>query len=210
MGLAVSILAAIWSAKKGTNALIEGMNIAYDEEEHRGFIKKTAVTLGFTLGAVILTVLSMSLVIALPAALNNLGLPSSLEIAVRICRWILLSVILFGALAAIYRYAPDRHHAKWRWVSWGSVAGVALWLLASWGFSYYVSNFSSYNETYGSLAAVVILLMWLYISVYIILLGAEINSEIEHQTAKDSTTGPERPLGQRNAHHADTVGEPQK
>lgn len=207
VGVAVSILAAVWSAKKGMNALIEGMNIAYDEEDRRGFLKKTAITLAFTFGAVILTIMSMILVIALPAALGNLGLSAPVEFALRVARWVLLGAILLGALATIYRFAPDRDHPKWRWVSWGSSISVALWLAASWAFSYYVSNFGSYNDTYGSLAAVVILLMWLFISAYIVLLGAEINSELEHQTAKDSTEGPEQPLGKRHAHHADTVGE---
>lgn len=207
IGVVVSILAATWSAKKGMNALVEGMNIAYNEEERRGFVKKTLLTFVMTLGAVVVTILSMVLVIALPAALQALNLPDALAWTLRIVRWLILGAILLGSLAAVYRYAPSRDHAKWRWVSWGSGIAVALWLFASWAFSYYVSNFGSYNETYGSLAAVVILLMWLYISAYIILLGAEINSEMEHQTAKDSTEGPERPLGERGAHHADTVGE---
>lgn len=206
-GVAVSVLAAIWSAKKGMNALVEGMNIAYNEEDRRGFFKKTLLTFVLTLGAVVVTILSMVLVIALPAALQNLNLPDPIAWTLRIVRWLFLGAILLGSLAAIYRYAPDRDHPKWRWVSWGSGIAVALWLIASVAFSYYVSNFGSYNETYGSLAAVVILLMWLYISAYIILLGAEINSEMEHQTTKDSTDGPERPMGQRHAHHADTVGE---
>lgn len=209
IGVVISILAAIWSAKKGMNALIEGMNIAYDEEDRRGFIKKTGITLAFTFGGVVLTILAMVLVIALPAALGNMGLSEPVAIALRVARWVLLGAILLGALATIYRYAPDRDRPKWRWVSWGSGIAVALWLLASWAFSYYVSNFGSYNDTYGSLAAVVILLMWLFISAYIVLLGAEINSEMEHQTVKDSTHGREQPMGERNAHHADTVGSEQ-
>jgi membrane protein len=206
LGLAISIFLAIWSAKKGASALIEGMNIAYDEDDERGFFKKTAVSLAFTFGAILLAIICAVLVVALPAALGNLGLSGPVALALRIARWVLLAVILGTALALIYRYAPDRDHAKWRWVTWGSAVAVVLWLLASWAFSYYVSNFGSYNKTYGSLAAVVILLMWLFISSYIVLLGAEINSEMEHQTEKDSTTGPEKPIGERGAHHADTVG----
>lgn len=205
-GVVVSILLAIWSAKKGTNALIEGMNIAYDEEEKRGFFKKTFVTFMFTLGGVIVAILSAVLVVALPAALGNLGLPDALAIVVRVLRWVLLAGVLLFSLAVVYRFAPDREHPKWRWVSWGSGIAVVLWLIASWLFSFYVSNFGSYDKTYGSLAAVVILLMWLFISAYIVLLGAEINSEMEHQTERDSTTGPERPMGERKAHHADTLG----
>lgn len=207
-GVAVSILLAVWSAKKGANALIEGMNIAYDEEDDRGFFKKTFVTFMFTLGGIIVAILCAALVVALPAALGNLGLPEPMAIAVRVLRWVLLAGILLFSLAVVYRYAPDRDRPKWRWVSWGSGIAVVLWLGASWLFSFYVSNFGSYDKTYGSLAAVVILLMWLFISSYIVLLGAEINSEMEHQTKRDSTSGPEEPLGERGAHHADTVGKP--
>lgn len=204
-GLLFSVLTAVWIAKKGVNALVEGMNIVYNEQDHRGFLKKTAVTLVFTFGAVVVTILSMMLVIALPATLANLGLPAPVELALGAARWLLLGAILLAALAFIYTFAPDRNAPKWRWVSWGSGIAVGLWLAASWAFSFYVSNFGNYNDTYGSLAAVVILLMWLFISSYIILLGAEINSEMEHQTARDSTKGPTQAMGKRGAEYADNL-----
>lgn len=208
-GVALSILAATWSAKNGMKSLIEGMNIVYNEKDKRGFLERMALTFVLTLCAVFITILSMTLVIGLPAALGNIRLSEPVALALRVVRWVILGAILLVSLAAVYRFAPDRAHAKWRWVSYGSVIAVVLWLTASSGFSYYVSNFSSYNETYGSLAAVVILLMWLYLSAFIILLGAEINAEMEHQTEKDSTTGPAKPLGERRAQEADTVGEAQ-
>ncbi len=206
LGAFIAIVAAIWSAKKGANALIEGMNIAYHEVDDRGFFKKTLVTLAFTSGAVVMAIVSGVLVVGLPAALGNLGLPDFLAVLLSVARWLILSVILLCALAVIYRYAPHRSRPRWRWVTWGSVVAVTLWLVASWGFSYYVSNFDSYNKTYGSLAAVVILLMWTFISSYIVLLGAEINAEMEHQTERDSTCGEEQPMGNRGAYHADTLG----
>ena len=206
IGVFISIFIAIWSAKKGMSAMIEGMNIAYDEEESRGFIKKTLVTLLFTVGGIIGVILSMVLVIGLPATLSSLGLAPWLQVVVRIVSWVLLAGMVLTALAVLYRYAPSRDDPMWRWVSLGSVVAAVLWLGASIGFSYYVSNFSSYNETYGSIAAVVILLMWMFISAYIILLGAELNSEIEHQTKRDTTVGPDEPMGERGAHDADTLG----
>lgn len=206
LGLLFSVLLALWSAKKGVNALIEGVNIAYNEKEKRGFIRQTAVTMAFTLGGVILAIISMVLVVGLPAALGNLGLPPALQIVIRVVRWALLAALILSALSIVYRYAPSRRAPKWRWVTWGSGVATLMWLLASFAFSYYVSNFDDYNKTYGSLAAVVILLMWMFISSFIVLLGAEINSEMEHQTAKDSTVGHDRPMGERGAVHADTVG----
>ena len=111
------------------------------------------------------------------------------------------------ALAVVYRFAPDRANPRWRWVSWGAVVALALWLLGSVGFSWYVDNFGKYNQTYGALAAVIILLLWLFLSSFAVLFGAELDAEIERQTARDTTTGPDRPLGRRDAEVADTVGE---
>ena len=206
-GLIFSVLLSIWSANKGTRALFQGLNITYDEQEKRGFFKLNAVTLLFTLLGIIGVIISMVLVVALPVAITNLNLPGPLEGLLRWGRWILLAMLIMGGLALLYRYAPYRENPQWRWVSWGSVISTILWIVGSWAFSFYVSNFGNYNATYGSLAAVVILLLWFFLSGYIILLGAEINSEIEHQTEVDTTTGKEKPLGKRGAHDADTLGE---
>jgi len=125
-------------------------------------------------------------------------------IAVQLATWVVAGALCCFAIAAMYRFAPDRADAKWRWLSVGSVAATVLWLLATLGFGFYASRFAGYNATYGSLAAVVVLLMWLYVSAYAILFGGLINAEAERQTAEDSTTGPARPLGERGAVGADT------
>ncbi len=203
---AVSILLALWSASKGMKGLIQALNIAYEEEERRGFLKLNAVSLGLTLAGLIFFIVALTAVVAIPAILGNLGLPDSVKWAVSLARWPLLAVAGIVALAALYRYAPSRDAPRWRWVSPGSVAATLLWIAASLLFSVYVSNFGSYNETYGSLGAVVILLMWLFITSYVVLLGAELNSEMEHQTRKDTTKGEPRPMGSRGARMADELG----
>lgn len=159
----------------------------------------------FTLGGIIIGGLCFALVIGFPALVGNLGLPGVVQTVVQWGRWLLLAAIIMFALALIYKVAPYRDNPKFKWVSWGSGIATALWLIGSLLFSWYVNNFGNYNETYGSVAAVIILMLWFNLTTFIILLGAEINSELEHQTAKDTTIGEEHPLGQRNAYHADHV-----
>ena len=207
LGAAVGLLLTLWSTAKGMKALIIALNISYDEQESRGFIKLNLVALGLTVLCVLIGLLALAAIIVLPALLGNLGLGEMLRGWINWLRWPVLAVALMVGLAVVYRYAPDRSRPHWRWVSWGAVLATVLWLLASAGFSLYVRYFGSYNETYGSLGAVVILMMWFFISAYIVLLGAELNAESEHQTARDSTAGGEQPMGERGAHVADTVGE---
>lgn len=205
-GLAFSVIFSIWSANKGTKALFQGINIAYNEEDNRGFIKQNAVTLLFTSLGIIAVIISMALVVVFPVIIGNLGLPAGTGFLIQASRWILLLALLLLSLGVLYRYAPDRTKPKWRWVSWGSVAGTVLWIAGSLLFSFYISNFGNYNATYGSLAAVVILLLWFYLSAFSIILGAQINSEIEHQTKQDTTSGKKKPMGKRGAHDADDLG----
>ena len=205
-GLIFGLLLTLYSASAGMKALIEGLNIAYDEEEKRSFLRYNLVALGLTLGAIVALIVALGLVAVLPALLGNLGLGATAATLITWLRWPLLFVLAMAGLAVLYRYAPSRDEPRWRWVSWGSVIATVLWTLGSIAFSLYVRNFASYNETYGSLGAVVILLMWLWLTAYIVLLGAELNSEMEHQTAQDTTAGPARPLGERGARMADTVG----
>ena len=206
-GVVVSVLVALWSARKGTAALIQSLNIAYDEQERRGFFQRTALTLLFTLGVIAVAVFALVLVAVVPAAVHRIGLPGILTTVIVWARWpVLAAAVLFG-LAVLYRYGPSREKARWRWVTWGSAIATAIWLAASAGFSIYVSHFGSYNKTYGSVAAIAILLTWFLLSAYVVILGAELNGEMEHQTAKDTTTGAPRPLGRRGAHDADTVGD---
>lgn len=207
IGLIASILLALWSTTKGVKALMTALNIVYKEHEKRSFIKLNAVALLLTLGAIVFLILAISLVVALPALLGNFGLQQYAQILISISRWILLALIVMASLAILYRYGPSRSSPRWQWVSWGAILATFLWLAGSALFSYYVSNFASYNETYGALGAIVILLMWFYLTAYMILLSAEVNAETEHQTAQDTTTGGEQPRGERGAYVADHIGD---
>jgi membrane protein len=207
IGLAVSLLAVLWSASGGVQGLVKGLNVVYDERESRGFFKLRGLSLLLTLGAIVVAVVALALITVFPAVIDNLGLGQAGELAASIARWVVLALLVLVAVAVVYRFAPDRASPRWRWVSWGAVVALVLWLLGSVGFSWYVDNFGKYNQTYGALAAVIILLLWLFLSAFAVLLGAEFDAEIERQTARDTTTGPERPLGERGAEAADTVGE---
>jgi membrane protein len=206
-GAAFGLLLAIWSANKGTQALITALNIVYDEEEKRGFIKLNLISLALTIGLILFLIVGLALIAVLPALLGNLGLPAEIRQWAAWLRWPVLAVAFMLALAALYRYAPSRDTPRWRWVSWGAVLATVLWLIGSALFSWYVTNFGNYNETYGSIGAVVVLMMWLWLSVLIVLLGAEVNAEMEHQTGRDTTRGADQPIGRRGAYVADTVGE---
>jgi membrane protein len=207
--LVLGLLLTIWAANKGMRGLVKALNIAYDEDEKRGFIKLNAFTLLLTFGAIVSVVVAIALIAALPALLGTLNLGRGAEIAVDIARWPLLAGLVFMGLTVLYRFAPAREDAKWRWVTPGSILATVLWLIVSLAFSIYVANFGSYNETYGTLGAVAIMLIWFFLSAFVILLGAEVNGEAEHQTRRDSTTGEPKPMGQRGAYHADTLGEAQ-
>jgi len=207
IGLAVSLLAVLWTASGGVQGLVKGLNLVYDEKETRGFLKLRGLSLLLTLGAILMAVVAIALVAVFPAVVDDLKLGQAGELAASIARWVVLALLVLSAVAVLYRYAPDRANPRWRWVSWGAVVALVLWLLGSIGFSWYVDNFGKYNQTHGALAAVIILLLWLFLSGFAVLLGAEIDAEIERQTARDTTTGPERPMGRRDAEVADTVGE---
>lgn len=208
VGLAVSVGLALWSASFAIQTLITALNIAYDETERRSMLRFYAVSLGLTLAAIVFVPVALGLVAVLPAVVSVLPLGGTAETLVNWLRWPILAALVMVALAALYRFAPCRATPRWRWVTWGAVIATLVWIAASIGFSVYVRSFADYNATYGSLGAVVILLFWFYITAYVVLLGAELNAEIEHQTARDTTTGPGRPLGRRKAYVADTVGAP--
>ncbi|MBN9107130.1 MAG: YihY/virulence factor BrkB family protein [Propionibacteriaceae bacterium] len=204
-GLAVSLVVAIWSASGGVGNLVTAINIAYDEERNRGLVKEKLLVLGLTIGAIVFMVALMALVAAVPVAFQVVGLTGGWRWVAEAVRWVLVVVLVIVALAVLYRVAPDRDAPKFRWVSVGAVVATVLWLLASVGFSLYVSLFGNYAKTYGALAGVVVMLLWLWITSYAVLLGAEINAESEEQTAKDTTRGAPRPLGERNAVKADSL-----
>lgn len=203
--LFIGIALSIWSAKKGTNALFEGLNIVYNEDDTRSFLRRTGLTLLFTIGGFFAVAACLFLIVGISALVDKLGLPVFLEFLISLLRWPILAGLFMLGLTMAYKYAPHRSDPEFRWLTVGSITATVLWLALSYGFSTYVQNFGSYDETYGSLAAVVILLLWLFLTVLTILLGAEINAEMEHQTATDTTVGPDKPMGQRGAYYADTV-----
>jgi membrane protein len=205
LGLAtvLGILTALWSASSGMKALVTGVNLAYDETDTRKFLKLRGLALVLTLGAMVLLAVALALIVGFPAVPDSW--PSALQWAVAVGRFVLLAALLVFGLAVLYRSAPDRDLPRWSWVSWGSGIATVLWVLASVGFSVYANSFGNYNKTYGALAGVVILMFWLYLTAFVVLLGAELNAEMELQTARDTTAGPERPMGERDAHAADHV-----
>jgi membrane protein len=207
VGLVVSILAALWSASGGVGNLMTAINIAYDEVETRGFVKAKALALLLTLGAIAFVLVAFTLVAVVPGVLEELPLGVVGTILAQVVRWTLLLGVFAGGLAVLYRVAPDRDAPQLKWVSLGSIVVTVVWAVVSVGFSFYVDNFGSYNETYGAIAGVIVLMLWLYLTCYLVLLGAEINSEAEHQTAQDTTSGDPQPMGDRNAVVADTLPE---
>ena len=208
VGALIALAGVLWSASGGMDGLIKGVNIAYDEDP-RSFPKRRGLALLLTIGAIVFVILTVALVTVIPAALGNLGLSSVAQVAVQAGRFVLLALLFLGALAVIYRIAPHRDDPEWDWVTPGALVATVLWLLGSLAFSFYVSAFGSYQATYGALAGVIILNLWLFLTSFCILLGAEINSEMEAQTRHDTTKGPDEPPGQRDAVKADEVrGEP--
>jgi membrane protein len=204
VGLGISL----WSANAGVKAIIDALNIANAEREKRSFIKLTTVSFVFTIAGILGAILAIGVIVVLPLALQFLGLQSVTETIVAVAKWPVLFLGADFAIAVLYRYGPSRARAKWRWISWGSAFAAALWIGVSLLFSWYAANFASYNKTYGSLGAVIGFMTWIWISTIVILLGAELDAEIEHQTCRDSTVGPPKPMGTRGATMADTVGHP--
>jgi membrane protein len=203
-GLAVSL----WSANAGMKALVDALNIVYGEKEKRSFIKLNAVSLLFTVGALIFMLLALGAIAILPLAMNHLGLAAATQWLVRLGKWPVLFVLVALIMAVIYRYGPSREQAQWRWISWGSAFAAVAWLIMSILFSWYAARFGSFNRTYGSLGAVAGFMTWIWLSSIVILFGAELDAEMEHQTARDTTTGPPEPMGRRGAWVADTIGPP--
>jgi membrane protein len=203
--LALSLGLALWSANAGTQALFAALNIAYEEPERRNLFQFYLSAFTFTLMGILGGVIMLLAIVYVPILFAFAGFSHGFEMFVRVARWPFLAVFVLCLLALLYRYGPCRRSAKWHWVSVGSVFATMVWLLASAAFSLYVSNFAHYDRTYGSLGAVIILLFWLYITFYIVLLGAEINAELELQTAMDTTAGSPRPIGKRGAFVADHV-----
>jgi membrane protein len=205
IGAFVGIVIALFSASGGMQNLVSAVNTAYDEEEKRNFVKKRLRALIWTFGAIVFMVIMLAIVAVLPPVLEQLFGSGAIRWVIQIVGYLLLFLIVTFALAILYRYAPDRDAPKMKWVSIGALVATLIWLLASIGFSIYTTTFGNYAKTYGTFAGIVILLLWLWLTCYAILLGAEINAETEQQTIVDTTKGPPEPLGERGAVKADSL-----
>jgi membrane protein len=207
LAFAFSLGLALWSANAGMKAVIDALNVTYNEKEKRGFIKLNLISLALTGGAILSLLVALGSIVVLPLVLSSFGLGGWTETLLRFLRWpVLICLVVFG-LAVLYRFGPSRESPRWEWLSVGSAFAAIAWLVGSALLSWYLANFANYDATYGSLGAAIGMMIWMWMSAIVILVGAELNSEIEHQTAQDSTTGHEKPLGQRGAAMADTVGE---
>ena len=206
IAFASSLALTLWSANAGMKAVIDALNVTYEEKEKRGFIKLNLISLALTGGAILVLLVAIGAIVVLPLVLAYIGLGGWTETLLRLLRWPLLLCMVILGLAVLYRFGPSRESPRWEWVSVGSAFAAVAWLAGSALLSWYLANFANYDATYGSLGAAIGMMIWMWMSSIVILLGAELNSEVEHQTVRDSTTGHERPLGERGAAMADTVG----
>ena len=202
----LGLVAAVWSASAGVGHLIEALNVAYDEDERRNMVRRKAIALAFTFGASVFVALAFVVIAVLPSIVASAGLGAAGRIGVGIVRWVVLVAGMYLGLAVLYRYGPCRGAPQWRWVSPGATVAAAMWIIGSLLFSAYTANFAKYNETYGSLGAVVVLMLWLFLTALSVIVGAEVNAEMERQTVQDTTAGEPQPMGERGAHAADTLG----
>jgi membrane protein len=186
-GFGVSLAIALWSANLGTQAMFSALNIAYGEPERRSLLRFYLSAIGYTILGILGGVAMLFAIVYVPVLFADAGHPQAFETITRIVRWPAFALLTLFLLALIYRFGPSRASPQWRWISVGSVFATLVWLLASVGFSYYVSNVANYDRMYGSLGAVIVLLFWLYISFYIVLLGAEINAALEKHALQETT-----------------------
>ena len=206
----IGFLISLWSANAGMKSIFDALNLVYDEPEKRGFIKLNLVSLAFTVAAIVFVLVAIGCIVALPSAFSSTGSSGAMVSVAKIVRWPALLIMIGLALAAIYRYGPSRREPQWRWITWGSTFAAVGWIAVSILFSLYTAHFVDYNKTYGSLGAIIAFMFWLWLATTVMLLGAEIDAEMEHQTVRDSTTGRPKPLGARSARMADTVGAAQR
>jgi len=199
----ITLLISLWTANLGTKALFRGINITYEEKSNRNFFQLNGLSLLFTISGILVGIISLAFIVGFPVLIRHLDVPPFINNLITFGRWVFLGILIIIFIAMIYKFAPERRNARFRWVTWGSAIATLLWLGASWAFSFYVDNFGNFDKKYGAVASVVILMLWFLITGFLILLGAEINSEMEYQTKKDTTIGKNRPLGERDAFHAD-------
>jgi membrane protein len=206
LGFVFGLAVALWSANAGIKAIMDALNVVYEEKEKRSFVRLNLISLVFKLAAIGSAFLALGAVVILPLTLDFFGLQNMSDLIFRLARWPVLFVAVILGLAVLYRYGPSRRQARWQWISIGSVIAAVAWLIASTLLSWYLASFADYNKTYGSLGAAIGMMMWMWVSAIVILLGAQLNSEIEHQTARDSIVYGDKPLGARGAVMADTIG----
>ncbi len=202
----IGFVVSLWSANAGMKSIFDALNLVYDEPEKRSFIKLNLVSLAFTIAAILFVLVAIGCIVALPAVFSSIGTGGAMALVARIVRWPVLLMLIGLALAIVYRYGPSRREPKWRWITWGSAFAAVGWIVVSILFSLYTARFADYNKTYGSLGAIIAFMFWLWLATTVILMGAEIDAEMEHQTVRDTTTGGPKPLGARAAKMADTVG----
>jgi membrane protein len=199
LGLVTGLAISLWSANAGVKAMFDALNIVYHEREKRGYFRLTGISFCFTFGIIALMILSTVVVVVVPIALNFVGFGSATAFLVAALRWPLMVAAMAFALEVIYLFGPSRPHARWRWMTWGSALASLLWLLTSLSFSYYVANFGSYNKTYGSLGAAVGFMTWIWLSAMVVLMGAELNAELEQSTVakheEDWASRARKPIG---------------
>lgn len=203
---ALAISLALYSASKAIANFIAGLNIIYDERETRSFVRLKLLTILLTVALIFGLLISVIVVAVIPTVAAFFAQIPVLTAGLLLLRWPVLFLLGAAGIAALYRYGPDRSRARWRWLTPGAFLACALWVGGSIGFSYYVQSFGTYNETFGALAGVIVLLTWLWLSAYIVLMGGLLDAELEAQTKMDSTVGPEQPMGDRGAVKADTLG----
>jgi len=204
-GLALSFVVGLGSANKGTLSLFRAINEIYDEENKRNMIKQNAITLGFTLGLMIVGILSLFMIVAYPIINEFLDLNGWIESIIKFTRWIILALVFLFCIALIYQFAPQRNHPRFNWVSPGAILATVLWIIGSLILTIYVQNFDKIEDLYGQISALIIMMIWLNITCFVILLGAQVNAELEHQTDEDTTQGDSHPMGERHAYYADHV-----
>jgi membrane protein len=199
-------LVSLWSANAGIKSIFDALNLVYNEKEKRGLIRLNVISLAFTLVAIVFVLLAIGCIAALPAVFSSGQLHGPSVLIAQIARWPILFVIIALGLMLVYRYGPSRSQPQWRWISWGSAFAAIAWVAVSVGFSWYAANFGSYNKTYGSLGAIIVFMFWIWLSVSVVLIGAELDAETEHQTVRDTPTSGGKRMGARGAPMADTVG----
>lgn len=209
IGFLVGLGVSLFSARNGMVALFEAMNIAYQEPEKRGFLQTTLLAIAFTLGAMAILAVIVTALAILPIAISLVFISERAEMMVGLIRWPILICVVWLGTVMVYRYGPSREDAKLRWLTWGTLLSSLVWLIMSLGFSFYLENFADFNATYGALGTFIGFMFWTWLSVVILIVGAMLNAELEHQTAVDTTTGPTQPMGYRGAYMADTIGESQ-